>query len=107
MNLEHATLLFLVTVFLMAEIYRVRRQTSGRIIRLDDGGIPVEALPMMSVLVKLRDGREVAAALNSCTACLGRLKIGDEVRVSRTRDGWVVDLPWLRLRRCRGRGEEG
>ncbi len=37
---------------------------------------------MMSVKVRMKDGAEIDADLNSCTACMGRLKVGDEVRVS-------------------------
>jgi len=55
-------------------------------------------LPVMRVRVRLQGGQEVTAGLNCCTACLGRLTVGDEVRVTDTADGYTADLPWL-LRR--------
>jgi hypothetical protein len=100
MTLELATVLFLVAVFLMAEIYRVKRQRRGLIVALEDPGMSLVTLPVVTVQVRLDDGTEVPAKLNCCTACLGRLTLGDEVRISDTREGWVVDLPWLRTGAC-------
>ena len=100
MTLELATVLFLVAVFLMAEIYRMKRQRRGLIVGLHDTGMSLIVLPEVTVQVRLDDGTEVPAKLNCCTACLGRLTVGDEVRVSDTRDGWVVNLPWLRTGAC-------
>ena len=105
MTLELATVLFLVAVFLMAEIYRMKRQRRGLIVGLHDSGMSLIVLPEVTVQVRLDDGTEVPAKLNCCTACLGRLTVGDEVRVSDTRDGWVVSLPWLRTGACSGRNE--
>lgn len=105
MTLELATVLFLVGVFLMAEIYRMKRQKRGLIVAMNDPGMPLVALPVVTVQVRLDDGSEVPAKLNCCTACLGRLTVGDEVRVCDTRDGWVVDLPWLRSGGCSNRDE--
>ena len=98
--IEYATVLFLVVVFIAAEVYRMRRAKTGRIVGFEDQGVALVALPMMKVQVRLDDGATVQAHLSSCTACLGRLQIGDAVRVSPTRDGWVVDLPWTRGKKC-------
>jgi hypothetical protein len=103
MTLELATVLFLVAVFLTAEVYRMKRWRRGLIVAMDNPGIPLVALPVVTVQVRLDDGSEVSAKLNCCTACLGRLTVGDEVRVSDTSDGWVVNLPWLRTGTCSGR----
>lgn len=102
--LEQATILFLVIVFIAAEISRVRRGRRGLIVAVNEPGIPLAAMPVLSVQVRLEDGREVSASLMSCTACLGRFQVGDEVRVADTRDGWVVDLPWFRSRFCASNG---
>ena len=101
MNIEHATLVFLITLFVAAEVFRIMRGTRGVIMSVHDGGLAA-AMSVMTVKVRLKDGAEVDADLNSCTACMGRLKVGDEVRVSPTRDGYVVDLPWMRRGDCRG-----
>lgn len=95
MDLEQATIIFLVSVFIIAEIFRIFRGTRGVITAFDDAGLAA-LLPVNSVRIKLHNGREIQAKLNCCTACLGRLKVGDEVRVTDTKDGYVVDLPWFR-----------
>jgi hypothetical protein len=100
MTLEQATVVFLVTVFAAAEIFRMMRGRRGVIVREEDAGFPGIALPVTTVRVRLESGAEVPAAVNCCTACLGRLKVGDEVRVSNARDGYVVDLPWFNRRSC-------
>lgn len=101
MNIEHVTLLFLVCVFVGAEIFRARRGLRGVITAADECCIGPAVLPIMTVRVMLERGDEVTAKLNCCTSCLGRLTIGDEVRVADSRDGYVIDLPWLRRRRSR------
>lgn len=100
MNIEHLTIVFLIGIFVAAEIYRAARGTRGAIVALNDSGFG-EFLPVMSVKVRLDHGGVIDASLNCCTACLGRLRIGDEVRVSSSRDGYVVDLPWFRRGHCR------
>ena len=102
MNLEYATTLILLAFFAAAEIYRFKRGLRGVIVSVSDPGIP---LPVTSVKVRLQAGDEVAAQLNCCTACLGQLKIGDQVRVAPSSDGYVVDLPWFRRSRCADGGE--
>ena len=103
MNIEQATLVFLVIVFAAAEIFRFMRGRRGVIVCEEDAGLPGIALPVTAVRVKLESGDEVTASMNCCTACLGRLKVGDEVRVSNSRDGYLVDLPWFSRRSCHSR----
>jgi hypothetical protein len=104
MNLEYLTLLFLVSVFVVAEVYRAARSLRGVIVSADDCSLGPIALPVMTVRVRLESGKEVSAKLNCCTACLGRLDVGDEVRIADSRDGYVIDLPWFRKKRCREQG---
>jgi hypothetical protein len=96
--LEQATLVFLVMIFAAAEIFRARRALRGVIVAVQDDVWWSAAMPVIHVRVRLNGGEEVTAALNCCTACLGRFNLGDEVRVANTRDGYVVDLPWFRRR---------
>ena len=102
MNIEHITIAFLIAVFVAVEIYRSSRGKRGAIIAINDSGYG-ELLPVLSVKVRLDRGDLVDANLNCCTACLGKLRIGDEVRVCASREGYVVDLPWLRRRSCSSR----
>lgn len=102
MNLEYATTLILFVLFVAAEIYRLKRGRPGVIVSMNDSEIP---LPVSTVTVRLRAGDVVTAQLNCCTACLGRLEVGDEVRVGASREGYVVDLPWFGRRQCADSGE--
>lgn len=102
MSLETATLLFLVVAFVSAELYRIRRGRRGIILGADDAGLRHLLLPVVTVKVRLQGGEEIEAELNCCTACLGRLQVGDEVRVLSSRNGYVIDLPWRRSARCEG-----
>lgn len=96
MTLDHATLIFLVLVFAAAEIYRIRRGQPGVIVSVGENSFGPIPLPVMHVGVRLATGTEVSASMDCCTACLGRLAIGDEVRVYRSREGFKVALPWVR-----------
>jgi len=100
MTIETATVLFLIILFGAAEIYRFRRGKRGVIVAVDESSLAQAMLPVFQVRVRLNDGPEVTAALNGCVACLGRLKIGDEVKVCDSRDGLVIDLAWFRKSRC-------
>jgi hypothetical protein len=98
MTLEGITIAFVVAVFVLAEARRVLKGDRGIITGCCDTDIPMAASCSCTVTVRMSDGREVAAKLDGCTACMGRLSVGDEVRVSTTSDGHVVTLPWFRSR---------
>jgi hypothetical protein len=95
MTLDHATLIFLVIVFGAAEIYRSLRGQTGEIVSVGATSLGPVPLPLVEVRVRLSSGNEVAADLDCCTACLGRLDVGDEVRVFLSREGYKVALPWF------------
>ncbi len=84
----------------------MRRARRGLIVGVRDPGLPLAVAPVLEVRVRFKDGTEIDATLNLCTACMGRLNVGDEVRVSGTGEGWIVDLPWRRKSRscCSGIG---
>ena len=102
---EYATAIFLVAIFIAAEVYRMTRGVRGVISSVKDIGIDPILLPVTPVNVRLENGAEITANVNCCTACLGHLKIGDQVRVCRSKEGYVVDLPWVRNRSCIGPDE--
>ncbi len=101
MSLETLTIIFLVAVFVAAEIWRILRGQRGVIVSTVDDGLGFAFLGMGRVNVRLENGEQVAASVNCCTACLGRLDIGDQVRVTSSKEGYVVDLPWVRRRVCK------
>ncbi len=95
MDLETATLVFLIVVFVAAEIHRSLRSRRGVIVGFEDSDLGFLVSPLLTARVRLNDGSEVMASVNSCTACLGRLAVGTQVRVYNSSDGYVVDTPWL------------
>ena len=102
MSWDHITLVFLIVVFAAAEIYRLTHGMRGVIVAMEDSPVAALLMPVTTVRVRLGDGREVRAQLNCCTACLGRLGVGDQVRVSDSRSGYVVELPWFNRSRSSG-----
>ncbi|MGB9617611.1 MAG: hypothetical protein ACP5M0_11550 [Desulfomonilaceae bacterium] len=101
MDWDYLTTLSLVAVFLAAELYRCFGSRRGVILDLKSDE-RVAALNSATALIRLEDGNEIAAEIPPCTLCLGRLGIGEEVRVIRGARGYSVDLPWfLRSRRSR------
>ncbi len=100
--IEYATVIFLIVVFVAAEIYRATRGVRGVISSVGDIGIDPTILPVTPVNIRLENGSEITANVNCCTACLGRLKIGDQVRVCKSKEGYMVDLPWIQNRTCSG-----
>jgi hypothetical protein len=90
-------------LFAAAHLARRGKAVRGAIVSFVDDPVSGMFLPASAVNVRLNDGRQVVARLDSCTACLGRLSEGDEVLVSACNDGWVIDLEWFR-RSCRGYG---
>ena len=100
MSLEYITLLFLIFVFTAAEAYRIKRGSRGVVTAINDYGLPSIILPAIQLRVRLTNGQYVTATATSCVACLGRLKIGDEVRVCRSKDGYTADLLWMHSREC-------
>lgn len=98
MSLDTATIVFLVAVFAAAEIWRVLRGQRGVIVSAHEDGLGFALLGIGTVTVRLESGEQVTASVNCCTACLGRLQIGDQVRVTSSKEGYVADLPWVRRR---------
>ncbi|MEW6348852.1 MAG: hypothetical protein AB1646_07290 [Thermodesulfobacteriota bacterium] len=100
MSADHATLLFLIVLFVSAEVYRLSRGMSGKVVSVVDTGLPGLGLPVTKVEVLLNRGDRVVADLSCCTACFCRLQVGDQVQVRHSNDGYVVELSWLRQRSC-------
>lgn len=95
MDLETVTLIFLIVVFLAAETYRARRSSRGIIVGFEDSDLGLLVSPVLTARVKLDDGSVIQAELNSCTACMGRLSVGTQVRIYNSSNGYVVDTPWF------------
>ena len=105
MTLESLTIAFLVVVFVAAEIWRSLNGTRGVIVSMNDDGLSFAAMGVGTIDVQLESGEQITASVNCCTACLGRLRVGDPVRVCHSKEGYVADLPWVRGRKCKGISE--
>jgi hypothetical protein len=96
MTLEQATMAFVFAVFVAAEVYRCVRGRRGTIVEFDEPGLGLIPAMVVTVRVKMPEGNEITAELSGCTVCLGRLRVGDEVRVVSSSKGHSIDLPWFR-----------
>ncbi|MDD3472969.1 MAG: hypothetical protein PHS86_09310 [Syntrophaceae bacterium] len=95
MDIETLTLIFLIILFLVAEYYRATRSRRGTIVSFEESELGFLINPILTARVQLENGKFVQASVNSCTACMGRLCVGSEVRVYNSSDGYILDVPWL------------
>jgi hypothetical protein len=102
MDLEHYTILFVILFFVAAEIRRVAQGASGFIEEFVDIGPMAVFMPVLRIKVRLGNSELIEARLNGCAACMGRLEKGDRVRISKTSDGYIADLPWIAGKRKTG-----
>ncbi|MGC8602274.1 MAG: hypothetical protein ACP5VS_01150 [Desulfomonilaceae bacterium] len=95
MNIEYITSLFLIAVFILAEIYRAKRSARGIIVSVEDLGPQNFLGEIRTAVVKLKSGQEVTAKLTQCAACIAKIQVGSEVRVFNSSDGYTVDPVWF------------
>jgi hypothetical protein len=96
MDIEQITLLFLVAIFVLAEIYRARRSVRGIVVSMEESG-PLNFFGEFSTaVVRLSSGKKVQARMTSCTACLGKIGPGSEVRIFSSSEGYQIDPVWIR-----------
>ena len=105
MVVENLTLLFLVLVFVLAELWSAVRGLRGVMVGFCDDEIPMLRLADRRVQVRLKDGSLVSAKVSGCTACMNRLAVGDAVSLLRQGAELVVAVPWG-ARSCPGTGKE-
>ena len=96
MDIEQITLLFLIAIFALAEIYRARRSVRGIVISLEEPGPFNFFGEFRTAVVRLSSGRKVEAKMTSCTACLGKIELGSEVKIYSASDGYQIDPVWIR-----------
>ncbi len=94
MDWDYLTTVLLVAVFLAAEVYRCVGSRRGVILLLNVDETSA-SFHCSTALIRLDDGNEITAEVPPCTLCLGRLGVGEEVRVIRGGRGYSVDLPWF------------
>jgi hypothetical protein len=99
MDIETITTIFLIAVFVSTEVFRIITGRKGTIVALKTDETPL-LLFNPNVVVRLRSGEEISAGVDCCTACLGKLKTGDRVKVVKSKNGYQVNLPWIVSRDC-------
>jgi len=99
MNVENITLLFLIALFILAEIYRARRSIRGVIVSVEDSGPQNFLGEIRTAVVRLRSGEEVTAKLTHCAACIAKIQLDSEVKVFNSLDGYIVDPVWFRSKK--------
>jgi hypothetical protein len=80
------------------EIYRWRRGVGGYLKNVETDRLAF-GLGGIRAAVELDSGETVEATVPGCVQCIGRLCPGDRVRVNKTREGYVVGLPYGLARR--------
>lgn len=108
MDIEQITLFFLIAVFILAEIHRARRSVRGIVIYVENTSPQNFLGEIKTAIVRLNSGSEVRATLTSCSACLGKIDVGSEVKVFNSANGYVIDPVWLRSgKQCAVSGHRG
>lgn len=100
-GLYYATAVFLVLGWIVLELVRQRRSQAGVIVRVLDDEVPLASLLRSHVVVRLEDGREVAAIAGGCVRCQNGLVPGSRVLLLKQNDQYVVSLPSWRSSDCR------
>lgn len=101
-SLELMTVLFLVGFFLYVEIRQWVGRRQGVIVGVIGSPLPLANLLGSEVRVRMDDGELITAVVPACTQCMGRLRVGDDVHVVSTGDGYSVKLPFGIRRLSRG-----
>ena len=87
---EIATTVLLLVLFAAAEIYRLSAPKRGRLISCEPiaGG-----LGGYNAKVELKSGDVADVYISPCVMCAGRLEVGSEVIVHKTKNGLVASVP--------------
>jgi len=95
MTIEVGTLLFLVIVFVGAEIWTHRHGLRGRVIEMVDDANGLPRMVDRQMKVRLNAGSVVTARVSGCTSCMARFVLGDPVVLVRHSGGYTVTVPWF------------
>ena len=92
------TTVFLISVFIAAEFYRLKHRITGSIreIRPMDGD--PTGLIGARIQVATSEAGEVTAFVSGCQMCVCRLEIGETVSLVPGPNGYVMKSPWISRR---------
>lgn len=87
------TFIALIIFFAVVEVYKSKTYIKGMIVDFCHSDIGVEKLITSRIKVKLENSQIVEAEAMSCTMCLGHFAVGDEVKLTKSKDKYIVNLP--------------
>lgn len=101
-SLTFYTFIGLLVFFALAEIYRAKLLVKGVIIEFCPSKLGIDEFILSRMKVQLKNGQVVEAEASSCTMCMGKLMVGDEVSLAKKDERYVVNLPF-RVTRKKGK----
>ncbi len=101
-SLTFYTFIGLLAFFAFAEFYRARFNVKGVIIEFCPSELGIEEFIISRMKVQLKNGQVVEAEATSCTMCMGKLMVGDEVSLSKKDERYIVNLPFKGKKSSKG-----
>ena len=97
------TFFALLIFFAALEFYKFKFYIRGKVVKVQHPNIGLENLMGSHFLVKLENGDTVNAEAERCTMCMGQFVVGDDVRLIRSKDKYMVHLPlWgPKIKKCK------
>ena len=93
------TFISLIIFFTVLEFYKHKCFLKGIIVEACQSNLGIDNLIGGQFLVKLENGQMVKAEAERCTVCMGQFSIGDEVKLIKSKDKYMVHLP-IFWRKC-------
>ncbi len=92
------SIIFLILFFVLIEIYRLYRGQKGIILSIDAPSEFFTPLSNIKMKVRLANGKEITALASVCLMCTNRLTIGDEVRILKRGEDYIITLSFFASR---------
>lgn len=89
------TFVALIIFFAALEIYKFKFYLKGKVVGFRNPSIGLGDLIISHLKVRLENGQTVEAEVERCTMCMGQFSIGDEVRLIKSNDKYMVHLPFI------------
>jgi len=88
-----STFLGLIIFFAFLEIYKYKFYVKGKVVGFHNSQLGLDSLIISYLDVRLENGTTVKAEAERCTMCMGQFTIGDEVRLIKSQNRYMVHLP--------------
>ena len=96
------TFITLIIFFTVLELYKYKFYLKGKVIGFRHPNIELENLIVSHLKIQLENGQTVEAEAERCTMCMGQFSIGDDVRLIKSKDRYMIHLPitWRKKKSC-------